>query len=86
MVCSQQWTLPGDMLSVFLVHIHCPYSRPSPVLLAIGVPPHIALNALRVSVGRETSIEDINTFIKDLTNAVKKLDALVESGPFDQGH
>ena len=60
-------------------------ARPSPVLLAIGVPPHIALNALRVSVGRETSIEDIDSFIKDLTNAVQKLDSLGESGSISIG-
>ena len=61
------------------------YSRPSPVLLAIGVPPHVALNALRVSVGRETSIEDIDVFIKDLTNAVQKLDAVGDSGSISVG-
>lgn len=61
------------------------YSRPSPVLLAIGVPPHVALNALRVSVGRETSIEDIDVFIKDLTNAVQKLDSVGDSGSISVG-
>eukprot|EP00731_Ephydatia_muelleri_P010284 Em0005g870a len=60
-------------------------ARPSPVLLAIGVPPHVALNALRVSVGRETSIEDIDVFIKDLTNAVQKLDSVGDSGSISVG-
>jgi len=50
-------------------------SRPSPVLLAIGVPEKIAVNALRVSVGRETTKEDIDIFLHDLKNAIQKLQA-----------
>lgn len=48
-------------------------SKPSPILIACGVPQEIAINATRLSVGRDTTKEDINTFIGDLTNAVKRL-------------
>ena len=48
-------------------------SKPSPILIACGVPEEIAINAMRLSVGRDTTKENIDTFIGDLTNAVKKL-------------
>ena len=48
-------------------------SKPSPILIACGVPEDIAINAMRLSVGRDTTKEDIDTFIGDLANAVKKL-------------
>ena len=48
-------------------------SRPSPILLAIGVPAEVAANALRVSVGRDTTREDIDVFVQDLKNGVSKL-------------
>lgn len=49
-----------------------PSSRPSPVLLASGVSEHVAMNALRVSLGRETSCQDIDLFIADLVRARDK--------------
>ena len=48
-------------------------SRPSPILLAIGIPAEVAANALRVSVGRDTTREDIDVFVQDLKNAIGKL-------------
>ena len=48
-------------------------SKPSPILIACGVPEEIAINAMRLSVGRDTTKEDIDTFIGDLTEAVNKL-------------
>jgi selenocysteine lyase len=48
-------------------------SKPSPILIACGVPEEIAINAMRLSVGRDTTKEDIITFVSDLTNAVKRL-------------
>ncbi|KAL9975958.1 hypothetical protein ACROYT_G013183 [Oculina patagonica] len=48
-------------------------SRPSPILTAIGVPHDIAMNALRLSVGRHTSKEDIDLVVEDLWAAVKSL-------------
>ena len=48
-------------------------SRPSPILTAIGIPHDIAMNALRLSVGRDTSKEDIDVVVEDLRAAVKSL-------------
>ena len=48
-------------------------SKPSPILIACGVPEEIAINAMRLSVGRDTTKQDIDTFIGDLTNAINKL-------------
>ena len=46
------------------------FFRPSPILLAIGIPESIARNALRLSVGRETTQQDIDYVIQDLLQAV----------------
>ncbi|KAK3581348.1 hypothetical protein CHS0354_016192 [Potamilus streckersoni] len=48
-------------------------NRPSPILLAIGVPVHIARNALRLSVGRYTTMSDIDRVVADLKQAVEHL-------------
>ena len=48
-------------------------SKPSPVLMACGIPEDVAINAMRLSVGRETTKENIDTFIDDLTKAISKL-------------
>ena len=48
-------------------------SRPSPILTAIGIPHDIAMNALRLSVGRYTSKNDINVILEDLEIVVKTL-------------
>lgn len=45
-------------------------SRASPVLLASGVMEELALNALRLSVGRDTKKEDIDMFVDDLKEAI----------------
>lgn len=47
--------------------------RASPILLAIGVPESIARNALRLSVGRETTLSDIDYVVSDLKQAVQYL-------------
>ena len=46
----------------------------SPVLLACGVPEEVAVNAIRISIGRQTSKEDIDTFMLDLEQAVCSLE------------
>ncbi|XP_060080503.1 selenocysteine lyase-like, partial [Ylistrum balloti] len=46
-------------------------NRPSHILLAIGIPESVARNALRLSVGRETTLSDIDTIIDDLKQAVE---------------
>jgi cysteine sulfinate desulfinase/cysteine desulfurase-like protein len=43
------------------------------ILLASGVPHHQAVNAIRLSVGRETTTDDIDIAVKDLKNSVKTL-------------
>lgn len=48
-------------------------SHPSPILTAIGVPYDVAMNALRLSVGRHTSKNDIEVVVEDLKAAVEFL-------------
>jgi cysteine desulfurase len=43
---------------------------PSHVLTAIGLPPHLARNALRMSLGRETTVEDIDYVLEVLPGIV----------------
>ncbi|KAM4694975.1 selenocysteine lyase isoform 2-T2 [Discoglossus pictus] len=47
--------------------------RPSPVLLNSGVPQDAAQSAVRLSVGRDTTREDVDLIIKDLEQAAQKL-------------
>ena len=51
----------------------CVCLRASETLLCSGVPEDIAQNALRLSVGRSTSKEDIDIFIADLKQAVNSI-------------
>lgn len=51
------------------------YFRPSPILLAVGVPEQIAQNALRLSVGRHTTMKDIDHVVEDLKQAVDTIKA-----------
>lgn len=46
---------------------------PSAVLLACGIPPAIALNAQRWSVGRETTLEDVDEAVKRLSAGVRRV-------------
>ncbi|XP_077439990.1 selenocysteine lyase [Vanacampus margaritifer] len=48
--------------------------RPSRILLSCGVAPEVASNALRLSVGRSTSREDVDAGVEDLQDAVKLLE------------
>ncbi|XP_052778223.1 selenocysteine lyase-like isoform X1 [Mya arenaria] len=48
-------------------------NKPSAILLAVGVPEDIARHALRLSVGRYTTIEDIDLVVEDLKQAVQML-------------
>ena len=47
---------------------------PSAGLLAAGVPEDIANNALRVSIGRSTTKQEVARFVQDLKQAVKELE------------
>ncbi|NXG24428.1 SCLY lyase, partial [Grallaria varia] len=47
--------------------------RPSPILLGCGIPSDVARNALRLSVGRDTSRADVDLAVQDLLQAVAQL-------------
>ncbi|XP_063771874.1 selenocysteine lyase isoform X2 [Pseudophryne corroboree] len=46
----------------------------SPVLLSSGVPPEAARGAIRLSVGRDTSREDVDLIVADLEQAAQRLE------------
>ncbi|XP_015216811.2 selenocysteine lyase [Lepisosteus oculatus] len=48
--------------------------RPSHILLSCGIPPTVAANALRLSVGRGTSRQDVDRAVEDLREAVLQLE------------
>ncbi|XP_029471852.1 selenocysteine lyase isoform X2 [Rhinatrema bivittatum] len=48
--------------------------RPSPVLLSSGIPCAVAQNALRLSVGRHTTKQDVDLIVEDLKQAVSQLE------------
>ncbi|XP_054838401.1 selenocysteine lyase isoform X2 [Eublepharis macularius] len=48
-------------------------NQPSSILLSCGIPYHVAQNALRLSVGRDTSKEDVDLIVEDLKQAVAQL-------------
>ncbi|XP_055502030.1 selenocysteine lyase-like isoform X1 [Leucoraja erinacea] len=48
-------------------------NRPSHVLLNSGIPYEVAENAIRLSVGRATSKEDVDTIVEELKLAVKEI-------------
>ncbi len=50
-------------------------NKPSHILISCGIPDNIARNALRLSVGRYTTVDDIDIVIEELKNAVDKLES-----------
>ncbi|XP_069831613.1 selenocysteine lyase [Dendropsophus ebraccatus] len=48
---------------------------PSHVLLSSGVPPDAARGAIRLSVGRDTTKEDVDLIVKDLEQAARRLES-----------
>ncbi|KAJ8418621.1 hypothetical protein AAFF_G00001200 [Aldrovandia affinis] len=50
--------------------------RPSHILLSSGIPPEVAANALRLSVGRGTTHSDVELAVEDLRQAVQQLEGL----------
>ncbi|XP_071608062.1 selenocysteine lyase isoform X2 [Heliangelus exortis] len=48
--------------------------RPSSILLSCGIPYEVARNALRLSVGRDTTHTDVDLAVQDLVQAVAQLD------------
>nr|XP_020643063.1 selenocysteine lyase [Pogona vitticeps]XP_020643064.1 selenocysteine lyase [Pogona vitticeps]XP_020643065.1 selenocysteine lyase [Pogona vitticeps]XP_020643066.1 selenocysteine lyase [Pogona vitticeps] len=47
--------------------------QPSAILLSCGIPYNVAQNALRLSIGRDTSKEDVDLIVEDLKLAVAQL-------------
>ena len=47
--------------------------NPSHVLLAIGVPPQIAKSSLRITFGKENSLEDVKYLVDSVEEIVKEL-------------
>ncbi|XP_072263876.1 selenocysteine lyase [Pyxicephalus adspersus] len=84
--CSVSLLKPSVLGREWLAHCHslqasvgaaCHSDRgdsPSHVLLNSGVPRESARGAVRLSVGRETSREDIDIIVKDLEQAAEKLE------------
>uniref|UniRef100_A0AAR2J7B9 Selenocysteine lyase n=2 Tax=Pygocentrus nattereri TaxID=42514 RepID=A0AAR2J7B9_PYGNA len=48
--------------------------QPSHILLNCGIPYHVAINALRISVGKGTSRQDVDAVVEDLRDAVERLE------------
>ena len=63
--CCNQGNLLTNWLSFFC--------RPSPILLALDIEETVARRAIRLSVGRETTQEDIDKAVNDLKQAVEKI-------------
>jgi len=54
--------------------LYCEWSvRLSPILLSSGVPEDIAVNAVRLSVGRGTELRDVDIVVADLKRAVSEI-------------
>lgn len=53
--------------------VDCLCFRPSPILLALDIEEDVARRAIRLSVGRETTQEDIDCAVNDLKQAVEKI-------------
>jgi cysteine desulfurase len=46
---------------------------PSPILLAMGVPEHIAHGSIRLSLSRDTTIDEIDSAAPIIASAVERL-------------
>jgi cysteine desulfurase len=51
-------------------------SEPSHVLLAMGVPPEVARGAIRMTLGRENTEEDVDKVLEVLPGIVERLRAM----------
>lgn len=56
-------------------------AEPSPVLRAMGVPANVASSSIRLSVGRENTVDDINEATNRIAAAVCRLRSTVEQSP-----
>lgn len=48
-------------------------SRASPILLSIGIPEEVAANAIRLSIGRLSTLQEVENVVKDLKSAVDSI-------------
>ena len=62
---------------------HAGVTRPSRVVMALGYSENQALGVLRVSTGMETTVEDIDAFLRALPAAIRAGQALDERGRMD---
>ncbi|HEV8194945.1 MAG TPA: cysteine desulfurase family protein, partial [Ktedonobacterales bacterium] len=58
---------------------HAGQTKPSPALLAMGIEPTLALRALRLSLGRWTTAEEIDGAVEALSAAIRALRGEVSS-------
>ncbi|XP_068136773.1 selenocysteine lyase isoform X2 [Hyperolius riggenbachi] len=84
--CNVSLLKPSILGREWLAHCHhlqasvgaaCHSDRgdsPSGILLSSGVPPEAARGAVRLSVGRETTKEDVDLIVKDLEQAAQRLE------------
>ena len=56
---------------------HAGRTDPSPVLTAMGLPRDRALGAVRLSLGKFTTLEDVEAAAKALTSSRKRLAAII---------
>lgn len=57
------------------------HNSPSPVLIAMGVPPAVARGALRISLGRTTTPQQLDEFVRAFRDCVAQLRAGLERHP-----
>ena len=74
-VSPEKWELWVNQLTINNCHPWTSICRASPILLALGISPEVAMNAIRLSVGRRTSKEDVDIAIEDLRQAVSTLES-----------
>ncbi len=80
------FVIPGVDASTLLMHLdlagicaasgsacNTGMSEPSSILLAMGIPPQLALGALRLTLGRSTTMDDIETVLEVLPTIVERL-------------
>ncbi len=52
---------------------HAGELKPSKILLAMNIDKKVASNALRLSVGRETTRQQIDTIVEDIKHSLEKI-------------
>ncbi|XP_064313256.1 selenocysteine lyase isoform X3 [Phalacrocorax carbo] len=68
------YRLQATLQHLQLLHPGPRLFRPSSILLSCGIPYNVAQNALRLSVGRDTTRADVDLVVQDLVQAVAQLE------------